>query len=131
MSFNAKRFGGASPTGDTPRKRRNKHAFWRDVPATPRQASFAFEPLKKRPNGRLTQADVIVSLLRKARAEGRALALCEIQETRIAQHSARLNELRRRGFVIENELNHAANRTTHSRYWLRFDPERDHQSREI
>ncbi|MFZ0866194.1 MAG: hypothetical protein WAU76_10415 [Candidatus Sulfotelmatobacter sp.] len=41
----------------------------------------------------------------------------------IAQHGARFAELRQRGFVIDNELERAADGHVLSRYWLRHDPE--------
>lgn len=46
----------------------------------------------------------LIAKLREARAEGKSLELPEIMHLGIAQHSARFNELRARGFVIENEL---------------------------
>ena len=45
--------------------------------------------------------------------------------TGIAQHSARLFEIRKRGFVVENQTERAADGRVLSRYWLRYDPERD------
>jgi hypothetical protein len=64
-------------------------------------------------------------MLRKARGAGAAVQLPEIMAAGIAQHGARLNELRARGFVIENELKRAPDGRVFSRYWLRFDPEQD------
>jgi len=59
------------------------------------------------------------------RVSGRALDLPEIMALGIAQHGARLNELRLRAFVIENEMERDSEGRVLSRYWLRFDPERD------
>jgi hypothetical protein len=42
----------------------------------------------------------------------------------IAQHGARMKEIRDRGFKIINELE-SIKGVLHSRYWLIFDPERD------
>jgi hypothetical protein len=42
----------------------------------------------------------------------------------VAQHSARFNEIRARGFVVENEIEREGN-VVRSRYFLRFDPELD------
>jgi hypothetical protein len=97
--------------------------LWRQNPATPTQQQFAFRP-NRRCSLKPTQADVLLSLLRKARAEGKALTLPEILQTGIAQFTARIFELRERGLVIENELQRADGRVV-SRYWLRHDPEQD------
>ena len=97
--------------------------LWRDHPATPRQEQLVFKSSRKR--ARRTQADVIVELLREKRALGKALELPEIMAAGIAQHGARFNEIRARGFVVENELEHDTSGKVRSRYWLRFDPERD------
>jgi hypothetical protein len=97
--------------------------LWRDNPATPAQQQLAFRPNRKC-DLKPTQAEVLLSLLRKAHAEGKALALPEILQTGIAQFTARIFELRERGFVIENELQRADGRVL-SRYWLRYDPEQD------
>jgi hypothetical protein len=43
----------------------------------------------------------------------------------IAQHGARFKELRDQGFEITNEMERSADGVVLSRYWLRFDPERD------
>ncbi len=94
--------------------------LWRDQPATPTQQCLAFGSRR----GKATQADVIAQLLRERRALGKALELPEILAAGIAQFTARIFELRHRGFVIENELEHV-NGQVRSRYWLRFDPERD------
>jgi hypothetical protein len=97
--------------------------LWRDHLASPRQEQLVFRSSRKRL--RPTQADVIVELLRGKRALGKPLELPEILATGIAQFGARILELRRRGFVIENELEHAADGRVLSRYWLECDPERD------
>jgi hypothetical protein len=85
--------------------------LWHDHPATPRQEQFAFKTSRKR--ARPTQADVIVELLREKRALGKPLELPEIMAVGIAQHGARLNELRSRRFCDPQP-----NGTRH-------DPERD------
>jgi len=97
--------------------------LWHHHPATPRQEQLAFKPGRKR--ARPTQADVIVELLREKRALGKPLELPEIMRVGIAQHGARLKEIRSRGFVIENELDRDVPGVIRSRYWLRHDPERD------
>ncbi len=76
-------------------------------------------------DGRHTQAAVLLQMLRDARANRTAVPLPSIMAAGIAQHGARLNELRSRGFVIENEIERAGNGRVHSRYWLRFDPEQE------
>ena len=73
---------------------------------------------------RPTQTDVLIRLLRERREEGKALELPEILRLGIAQHGARLKEIRNRGFSVINELE-CINGVLHSRYWLIFDPERD------
>lgn len=73
---------------------------------------------------RLTQTELIIAKLREARAEDRSASLQEIMRLGIAQHGARLKELRLRGFVIENELERDGE-AVRSCYWLRHDPERD------
>ena len=97
--------------------------LWRDNPATPAQQQLAFRPNRKC-NRKPTQAEVLLSLLRNARAEGKALTLPEILQTGIAQFTARIFELREHGLIIENELQRADDRVL-SRYWLRHDPEQD------
>jgi hypothetical protein len=64
-------------------------------------------------------------MLRDARASGSAVALPYIMSAGIAQHGARFNELRSRGFVVENELDRNGRDSVRSRYRLRYDPERD------
>lgn len=73
---------------------------------------------------RPTQTELLIAKLREARATGKALELPEIMRLGIAQHGARLKELRDRGFIIANELESKDGRL-HSRYWLIHDPERD------
>jgi hypothetical protein len=72
-----------------------------------------------------TQRSVLLKMLRDARACGCAVALPDIMGAGIAQHGARFNELRSRGFVVENELDRDGRGSVHSRYWLRYDPEID------
>lgn len=96
--------------------------LWQDHPATPRQERLA---LGRRHRGdRKTQADVLLAMLRNARAQRKGVELPAIMAAGIAQHGARFNELRARGFVIENDTRREAG-AVHSQYWLRHDPERD------
>ncbi len=94
--------------------------IWREKPATPNQQRLAFGSRQRK----ATQTDVMAQLMRERRARGAALELPDILRAGIAQFTARIFELRRRGFVIENELEHV-NGQVKSRYWLRFDPERE------
>jgi hypothetical protein len=71
-----------------------------------------------------TQTNLLISKLREARSAGRALELPEIMRLGIAQHGARLKEIRNRGFQVINELE-SVDGVLHSRYWLMYDPERD------
>jgi hypothetical protein len=64
-------------------------------------------------------------MLRAARANREPLELPSIMKAGIAQHGARFKELRNQGFEIVNELERTADGVVLSRYWLRFDPERD------
>jgi hypothetical protein len=74
---------------------------------------------------RPTQTVLLLEKLREKRAQGKALELPTIMhELGIAQHGARMKELRDRGFKIINELE-SIKGVLHSRYWLIFDPERD------
>lgn len=98
------------------------NGLWREHPATAHQQTL-FKPSRRRA-GRLTQADVLLGLLRDARDAGRALELPTIMQAGIAQHGARFNELRAQGLVIENELDHSPG-AVRSRYRLTFDPERE------
>jgi hypothetical protein len=110
--------------------KRADHSLWHNVPATPRQQSLfdqlEAQPPKKPPQrqDKVTQRDVVLSLLRDARARGEPLDLPSILNSRIAQYSARLNELRSRGFQIENRTERV-NGTVRSWYELVHDPERD------
>jgi Helix-turn-helix domain len=97
--------------------------LWRDYPATSRQAQLSSTPSRRRP----TQAQVIVELLRRKRSEGKPLELPEILAAGIAQHSARMKEIRERGFVIRNEMQRNPDGCVLSRYWLECDPEQDGQ----
>jgi hypothetical protein len=72
-----------------------------------------------------TQRSVLLKMLRDARASDGAVALPDIMSAGIAQHGARFNELRSRGFVVENELDRDGRGSLHSRYRLRYDPELD------
>ena len=96
--------------------------LWRNHEATPGQQEIGFPRAKS--HGRQTQADVLLAMLREARRNRRPLELPEIMRAGIAQHGARLTELRGRGFQIQNEMERTAARVL-SRYWLRFDPGRD------
>lgn len=98
--------------------------LWQGNPATDAQQRLAFGRPRKR-QGKATQADVLTAMLRKARSEHRALDLPEILRTGIAQFTARIFEIRKRGFRIENELRRSPDGGVQSRYWLRHDPERD------
>ena len=96
--------------------------LWRNHESTPRQREITFPKTKRQ--GRPTQSDVLLAMLRKARSGGKALELPEIMRAGIAQHGARLTELRERGFLIENDMERTPTRVL-SRYWLRHDPESD------
>lgn len=99
----------------------NHGGLWRNHEATANQQEIAFPKSKA---GRPTQADVLLAMIREVRRNGKPLELPEIMRAGIAQHGARFAELRERGFVIENEMERTVARVL-SRYWLRFDPERD------
>jgi hypothetical protein len=73
---------------------------------------------------RPTQRELLIDKLREARAAGGALELPEIMRLGIAQHGARMKEIRDRGFRVVNELESVGG-VLHSRYYLLFDPERD------
>jgi hypothetical protein len=103
--------------------------LWRGHPATPAQQSLCFEPeAKKKParkrSGYRTEADVLLEMLRAARAVGKPLELPTIMQAGIAQHGARMTELRERGFEIVNEMERC-DRAVRSWYRLVFDPERE------
>lgn len=103
-------------------RRTGNGGLWRNHEATPRQREL-FRAGKKRECP--TQADLLIEMLREARLQGRPVELPAIMAAGIAQHGARFNELRSQGFVIHNEIERAADGRVLSRYWLRFDPERD------
>jgi len=95
---------------------------WRNHPSTPTQQHLTFRSRTRRKQ--VTQSDVLLHALRHARASGRALELPEIMALGIARHGVRLNELRSRRFVIDNEMEREPKGRVLSRY-SRFDPERD------
>jgi hypothetical protein len=99
--------------------------LWRDHLGTPRQQSLPFRWPRQSEHGtrRVTQADVLLAMLREAHAGGRAVYLPEIMAVGIACHGARFSELRSRGFVIHNETERSGDGRVLSRYWLRYDPE--------
>ena len=65
-------------------------------------------------------------MLRQCRAKNVPLELPAIMEAGIAQHGARFNEIRARGFVVVNETDRQ-NGLVRSRYWLTVDPESEGQ----
>ena len=73
---------------------------------------------------RPSQTELLIDKLREARAQGKALELPDIMRPGIAQHGARMKEIRDRGFRVINELE-SIDGVLHSRYWLLFDPEWD------
>lgn len=97
--------------------------LWRHHRATPSQQSL-FEKIAGRRRAKPTQADLLIAMLRERRAQSKPLELPDIMKAGIAQHGARLNELRGRGFVILNELERF-NGAIRSCYRLTFDPERE------
>jgi hypothetical protein len=72
-----------------------------------------------------TQADVLIGLMREARANRKPLELPTIMRAGIAQHGARFKEIRDQGFQVENEMERTGDGAIISRYWLRHDPELD------
>lgn len=98
--------------------------LWRNHPATPHQQSLPFDARRTR-RTQPTQADVLIGMLRNARANREPLQLPEIMKAGIAQHGARFKEIRDRGFQIENVMERTADGVVRSWYWLRHDPERD------
>lgn len=98
--------------------------FWRDHPATLHQKQLPLTPKRKR-RSQPTQADVLIGLLRAARANCKPLELPTIMHAGIAQHGARFKEIREQGFEIRNEMERTAEGVVLSRYWLTFDPEVD------
>lgn len=73
---------------------------------------------------RPSQTVLLIAKLRERRDQGRALELPEIMRLGIAQHGARIREIRDRGFQVINELE-SVEGVLQSRYYLLFDPERD------
>ena len=98
--------------------------LWQNHLATPHQQTLPFGA-KQNHRKQPTQADVLVAMLRAARAKREPLQLPEIMKAGIAQHGARLKEIRDRGFRVDNEMERTAEGVVLSRYWLRFDPELD------
>ena len=96
--------------------------LWREHEATAKQQRM-LRPGNSRE--RQTQADLLIAMLREASLLGKPLELPEIMRSGIAQHGARFNELRSRGFIIENKLQRNEQGVVRSQYWLRYDPERD------
>jgi hypothetical protein len=97
--------------------------LWRNHPASPHQQSLSDAPQPGQVS-QLTQADLHLSMPREARAQGRAVELPAIMRAGIAQHGARLHELRERDFVIVNEMERYDG-IIRSRYRLTFNPERE------
>src|SRR5215472_648920 len=98
--------------------------FWRGHLATPHQQTLPFDKERKR-RKQVTQADVLIGMLRDARTKRIPLELPEIMKAGIAQHGARFKEIREQGFEIENEMERTADGVVRSRYWSRHDPELD------
>jgi hypothetical protein len=101
--------------------------LWRDHPETSTQQDLCFEPEPKKPARKrsgLTQAEMLLGMLRAARTAGSPLELPEIMRAGIAQHGARFNELRELGFEIVNEMERSAG-VVRSWYRLVFDPGRE------
>lgn len=96
--------------------------LWRGHAATPHQRNLPFNANRKR-RAQLTQADLLIEMLRAARAKREPLQLPDIMKAGIAQHGARFKEIRDRGFQIENEMERTPDGVVLSRYWLRFDPQ--------
>ena len=71
---------------------------------------------------RPTQADVLLAILRYARANDRAVELPDLMCAGILQHEARLDELRAQGFVVVHKRDRHDG-AMRSRYRLTFDPE--------
>ena len=69
--------------------------------------------------GKKTRAERLLALL--CSRKGRRVTLPEVQRIAGAQHGARILELRRRGFVIEN-VSERVHGETHSSYILRSGP---------
>jgi hypothetical protein len=97
-----------------------EHRLWRGHgAANPEQLGLFAEGDRK-----VTQADRLLAKLREARANRTPLALPSIMQLGIAQHGARLRELRLRGFRIVNRMERVDG-AVHSDYELIFDPEHD------
>lgn len=99
--------------------------LWKHHPATSRQAGL-FDKQRRKRSARPTQADVLIAMLREARAHGKPLELPAIMQAGIAQHGARFTEIRSQGFAIRNEID-KCNGAVRSCYWLEHDPERNGQ----
>jgi len=95
--------------------------LWRNRFASPHQQSLSNTPQPGQVS-QLTQVDLLLAMLREARSQGRAVELPAIMRAGIAQHGARLFELRERGFVIVNQMERHDG-VIRSRYRLTFDPE--------
>jgi len=67
--------------------------LWNDHPATPHQQNLSFGKRAKR-RTQLSQADVLIGMLRTARANRTHLDLPSIMKVGIAQHGPRFKELR-------------------------------------
>lgn len=95
--------------------------IWQEYLATQPHQQFSC----RKGRGRLTQSDLVLEKPREAHGQSKALELPAIMALGIAQHGARLKELRDRGFLIENEQDRDSDGVVRPRYWLRFDPERE------
>ena len=103
--------------------RNPKHGLWRNHPTTEAQQRLGFHSRSKHP----TQAELLLEMLREARRQNRALELPEIMAAGIAQHGAPFNEIRSRGFIVENQTLRDSLGRIQSRYFLRSDPETEGQ----
>jgi hypothetical protein len=83
------------------------------------------EQMKPIENRRLSQAERILWMLRTARAENRAVGVPELMAADVAHFTARIFELRRRGFVIDNKVGRSDGGQLRSLYRLVHDPQRD------
>ena len=97
--------------------------LWQNHPATPHQQAL-FPKAQRKRHGKPTQADVLITMLREARSENRALELPAIMQAGIAQHGARFNEIRSQGFAVRNEIDRQRG-AVRSCYWLDYDPEQE------
>ncbi len=73
----------------------------------------------------VTQATTLLRMLRQAQLTQEPVEPPAIMAAGIAQHGARFNELRSRGFVIENKTERGSDGRVLFRYFLKFDHERD------